>query len=311
MDVRPPRRDCEPPRALYSGPFSEALRRAIADSGLSLQRISVKLGERGVRVSPAALSYWQRGSNRPERAGSLRAVRMLEEILGLPADSLVVLLGPRRPRGRWSPRTGPLTTHELWSRSHELDAVLDLLGPEAQQSLWAVSSVYAHVQETIAADRTSQCTRVRRVVRAERDGVDRVIAVVHTADPLTGFAAVAPCRTGRTRRDPRAGYSVVELILDRVLGQGETTTVEYVVPPADPRPQTYTRHHLYRASPVLVVETLFHPEALPARCEGYHAARIGAPQQPLGPLWLGSGGRAHLSLTDVEAGTYGIRWEWD
>ncbi|MEU6479432.1 hypothetical protein ABZ858_21565 [Streptomyces sp. NPDC047017] len=310
MNLRPAGQDSGPERAIRSGLFSEALRAAIADSGLSLQRISVKLGERGVRVSPAALSYWQRGSNRPERASSLRALRMLEEILGLPADSLVVLLGPRRPRGRWSPRTGPLTTHELWSSSEELDAVLDLLGPGARQSLWAVSSVYTHVQETIGADRSSQGVRVRRVVRAERDGVDRVIVVLHTGDPLADVSALAPCRTGRTRRGPRAGYSVVELILDRVLNQGDTTTVEYVMP-ADAQPQSYSRHSLYLPSPVLVVEVLFHPGALPARCESYHAARVGVPQQALGPLWLGSGGTAHLALTEVEAGTYGIRWEWD
>ena len=28
-------------------------------------------------------------------------MRELEDILGLPGDSLVALLGPRRPRGRW------------------------------------------------------------------------------------------------------------------------------------------------------------------------------------------------------------------
>ena len=28
-------------------------------------------------------------------------MRELEDILGLPGDSLIALLGPRRPRGRW------------------------------------------------------------------------------------------------------------------------------------------------------------------------------------------------------------------
>lgn len=311
MHMRPPRRESEPERALRCGLFSEVLRGAIADGGLSLQRISVKLSERGVRVSPAALSYWQRGSNRSERAGSLRAVRMLGEIPGLPADSLVVLLGPRRPRGRWAPSTGPLTTHELCSGSEGLDAVPDLLGPGAREALWAVSSGYAHIQEIVGADRASLSTRVRRLVCAEQDGVDRVFTVLHTPSPLSSVSAEPPCRTGRTRRGPWADYSVVELILDRVLNRGETTTVDYTARQGHVRPQSCTRHSLYRPAPVLVVETLFDSQALPARCEGFHAARLGAPERSLGPLWLGSGGQAHLALTDVEPGLYGIRWEWD
>lgn len=87
--------------ALRTGPFEHALRLAIRSRGLTLERIRVRLLERGVRTSLASLSNWQRGRCRPERAGSLRAVRELEDILGLPGDSLVTLLGPRRPRGRW------------------------------------------------------------------------------------------------------------------------------------------------------------------------------------------------------------------
>ncbi len=64
--------------ALYTGQFAEALRTSIARSGFSLQRLSAKLLERGIKVSPAALSYWQSGSNRPERDQSLRAVGHLE-----------------------------------------------------------------------------------------------------------------------------------------------------------------------------------------------------------------------------------------
>ncbi|MBA9050339.1 hypothetical protein ACFY2H_36575 [Streptomyces griseofuscus] len=276
-----------------------------------MQRISVKLRERGVPVSPAALSYWQRGSNRPERASSLRAVRMLEEILGQPADSLVALLGPRRPRGLRGPQAGPLSTRELWHDAADLDTALELLEPDAQQLLWAVSNVYAHVQETIGADRSSRGLRVRRVVRAEHDGVDRVLAVLHTDSPQSAVSAVRPSRTGRVRRGGRSGYTVVEIILDRVLSEGDTTTVEYLSEPSDTCLETYTRHALYRPTPVLVVETLFDPEALPVRCQGFHSARLGAPEQTLGPLWLGSGGRAHLALTDVESGNYGIRWDWD
>ncbi|WP_214110523.1 hypothetical protein [Acrocarpospora catenulata] len=86
---------------LRTGPFERALRAAIAARGLSLERLHVRLAERGTHVSLASLSNWQRGRSRPERSSSLAAVGELEIILGLPTHSLVTLLGPRRPRGRW------------------------------------------------------------------------------------------------------------------------------------------------------------------------------------------------------------------
>ncbi|WP_230421021.1 helix-turn-helix domain-containing protein [Actinomadura soli] len=81
--------------------FDRALRGAIRARGQSLERLHVKLAERGIHVSMASLGNWQRGRCRPERSQSLRAVRALEEILDLAPYSLAVLLGPRRPRGRW------------------------------------------------------------------------------------------------------------------------------------------------------------------------------------------------------------------
>ncbi|MCI0689357.1 MAG: hypothetical protein L0Y54_19295 [Sporichthyaceae bacterium] len=99
--------------ALRTGPFERALRLAIRSRGLTLERIRVRLLERGVRTSLASLSNWQRGRCRPERARSLQAVRELEDILGLPADSLVTLLGPRRPRGRWLQRAADSATEAV------------------------------------------------------------------------------------------------------------------------------------------------------------------------------------------------------
>jgi hypothetical protein len=83
-----------------STPFSRELRAAIKASGLGLDRIQVRLRNRGIPISVTALSYWQSGKRQPERARSISAVRALEEILGRPAGSLVRLLEPPRPRGQ-------------------------------------------------------------------------------------------------------------------------------------------------------------------------------------------------------------------
>ncbi len=84
--------------------FSEALRSAISSSGLSLDRIQIRLQERGVPVSVTALSYWQSGKRQPERQQSLRAILALEQILDVPTGSLLSLLPPPRPRGAASRR---------------------------------------------------------------------------------------------------------------------------------------------------------------------------------------------------------------
>ncbi|GAA4536868.1 transcriptional regulator [Amycolatopsis samaneae] len=85
-------------RLLETGPFAEALRAAIRARGLGLERIRYRLRGKGTSLSLATLSHWQSGRCRPERSESLRALRNLEEILGVPAGSLIRLLGP--PRGR-------------------------------------------------------------------------------------------------------------------------------------------------------------------------------------------------------------------
>lgn len=88
---------------LAKGPFADALRAAIRSRGLGLERIQYRLREKGVPVSLATLSHWQSGRCRPERQGSLAALRCLEEVLRVPRGSLVRLArdaqaGPRVTR---------------------------------------------------------------------------------------------------------------------------------------------------------------------------------------------------------------------
>ncbi|WIX81597.1 transcriptional regulator [Amycolatopsis carbonis] len=87
-------------RLLEAGPFADALRAAIRARGLGLDRIRYRLRGRGTSLSLATLSHWQSGRCRPERPESLQALRNLEDILGVPPNSLRRLLGPPRSRAQ-------------------------------------------------------------------------------------------------------------------------------------------------------------------------------------------------------------------
>ncbi|WP_338071227.1 helix-turn-helix domain-containing protein, partial [Actinomadura bangladeshensis] len=74
--------------------FAGALRQAVQASGLTLERIRHRLGRRGLTVSVATLSYWQRGRSRPR---SRTVVVALEEILQVPQGTLTELLDDPAP----------------------------------------------------------------------------------------------------------------------------------------------------------------------------------------------------------------------
>ncbi|MFC7615476.1 transcriptional regulator [Actinokineospora soli] len=78
-------------------PFAAAFDAAIAARGLTLDRIRRHLADHGIAVSTATLSYWRRDLRQPENERSLRAVAVLEELLGLRPATLTGLIAPRAP----------------------------------------------------------------------------------------------------------------------------------------------------------------------------------------------------------------------
>lgn len=291
-------------RDVRAGPFAMALRRAIEDSGLSLRRISRLLAEQRLRVSPTALSYWQSGLNQPRRRVSVRAVRALERVLGLEDAALVRLLG--------APGAAPvrpvLGSRELWRDPSFVERLLRELGPPARRADGVFSVVCGHVSYRVGLPGGTDSTEIRRVVRAHADRVDRVVVVHHGEHGPAGLEARAPCRIGRCHTDPDSGYMVGEVILDRMLREGDTAVAAYrwsrPVAPAD----TVRRYCLPRAATTLMLEVEFPPGALPVSCAGFHSAGRGGRETPLGELWAGRTGRAHLVVTDAAPGAYGIRW---
>ena len=297
-------------QALRAGPFPAALHLAIEASGLTLDQIQVWLAERGALVSVPTLSYWRRGRSRPERPSSLQAVHLLEELLAVPGDSLVSLLGPRRARGRWVGHTpGSLDMGVLFDDSRPVD-LLNGLGVHPRG---AVNRISIHATVTVGADRRTMSVRLRELVRATVDRVSRC-GVVFLADERPdnppALANVQYCRIGRMQADRTAGLVAAELILDRVLDAGEPALLEYEwrFSPAMPM-----RNYDFRFSEPIrefVLQARFHPDAIPAQCHRYDRRTATAPEGNRRELWIGASHTALLAELDVPAGIVGMRWDW-
>lgn len=305
--------DVAPGQPPATGTFAETLHAAIEASGLSLDRIRSVLAGQGVRLSVTTLSYWRRGRSQPERASSMRAVELLEELLVLPRGSLSTLLGPPRPRGRWVSTAvpGSLPMEEIWPEEQQVAQVFEELDAPPISELERLS---VHDAYYVDARRFGVLLRMRQVVRATTGGVSRCL-VVHQADQGTvgcpEISSVRHARLGRVRRRPEIGLLVAELLLDRPLGQGDCTVFEYEVelPPGAPT-TVYGRRF---AVPVreYVLQVHFDPSAVPAHCERYEREPGNESDRLRQRLWIGASASAHVLATEQPPGQTGIRWEWE
>ncbi|GAA2809619.1 hypothetical protein [Crossiella cryophila] len=289
--------------------FPALLTSAIERSGLSLDSLQRRLAQRGVRVSLSTLSYWRRGRSQPERRESLAAVGVLEEVLGLPRHTLLALLGPRRPRGRWLSRSFPVRPLDtLWEDAATLSGLLESLGAPTEEQLTYLSLHEVHVVNEHGVDGSST---VRAVIRAEVDGVDRCAVTYLGEGAAPAVSARRSCRLGRSRVGPDQRLMVAELILDRMLRAGETAVLEYeVVWPAG-QASASRLHRFRRPVREYVAQVEFHRDAVPSRCfqtyrHGLWAAEVGRQD-----VWIGAFRTAHLVALDVPAGIVGLRWEWN
>lgn len=298
--------------ALRNGPFSRALQLAIEASGLSLDRLQQRLAQHGVQVSQTTLSYWRHGRSRPERQDSLRGVRVLEEVLGLHDGSLMALLGPRRPRGRWASRGAvSLDAEQLWSAPSRLTRLLEAMDVPRTRQLSRLS-----LQEiwVVSAEREERALRSREVVAARVDGVARTF-VYYEADglswPRPEIVSTRYCQLGRVLTDPDTGLAVAEIILDRVLAAGETTILEYELTIRPGVPARCHERRFPQPSKEYVLQVHFDPAAVPARCFGYHKPTVDAPEQDVRELYVGSSNTVHMVTFDLAPGIHGIRLDWD
>jgi hypothetical protein len=292
---------------------------AIADSGLTLARLEYHLSQRGHHVARSTISFWQQGRRRPERPESIEALRALEEILGLPANSLSALLGPPKPRGRWiGYRPGGLEWSDVWTDGAAVHRVLSAGARRENQKLEEVS-----VQEAIEVDanRVLTTTRQRLLLRARSEGADRYV-ILHYTDPGVDAGKLAVdqlenCRIGRQRSLPEARLAAFELLFDRSLRVGESHFFSYrtlLPPPDDPsadESQPATGRVFRNAIHSYVLQAQFDEAMLPVRCYWVRYARLGGTEQIMAELPLTRQHIAHFSLESALPAAQGIRWEWE
>jgi len=294
-------------RLLRTGPFADALRAAIRDSGLSLDRIRERLWQRGAKVSLATLSYWQSGRSQPERPVSLQALGMLENVLGLDAGALSALLEPPRPRGR---RSDPerIAVDALWP--DEAAAVRRAM--RTVDVRWDTSLVRLSQHDRIEIDANGGEPRVwvRQVLRATEDGPDRWVLLHHMDEhgrPLPQVRPIRGCRLGAVYTETAAGLLAAELLFPRPLARGEAVLTEHLLVNATPCPQDGNYERRLRL-PVreYVLELQFTAPALPTRCTSFWAPDGGTPIER--PLDLDDDHRALLVALDTGPGRHGAHW---
>ncbi|SDM39751.1 hypothetical protein [Allokutzneria albata] len=284
---------------LRTGPFHAALRLAIKERGLTLERLRAHLRRHGVSIGLSSLSNWQHGHSRPGRADSEHVVRALEEVLFLPRLSLVTLLARATPQ-RLSEHVGPLG--ELLS---EID--------DTQPEHLAVLNRYNRV--AIDEHGCFGHYLCRTAIRARRDGVDRFLIRYfggeNTEIDKVGVQALENCSVGRVRRHPGSPVMVAELLFGQTLRAGDTWVFEYRGVNSHPVRSTEFAHAFRYHEKQYVMEVRFHPERRPARCQSYMRADLYSPKRITGELKLNDRDGVHVLVSDGTSGVVGIQWEWD
>ncbi|WP_210575825.1 hypothetical protein [Streptomyces sp. GESEQ-4] len=299
--------------ALRGGPFHVALRAAIAARGLPLQRVQHHLSRYGVKVGVTSLSYWQQGARRPQRPESLRAVRALEEILGLPEESLIRLLADTDEPSSAGQRPAGRSYRSFVEASGVLERLLADLDARAECGLHALGH---HERIRIGTHRELQGRESHHIVRAHRDGVDRFFAVHHgdegCAPERMTVHALENCRTGRVCWDHATGVLVAELLFDTRLRAGDTFLFRYGV---EDGTAGVSREYVRGSGPAggqYALQVRFDEHALPVRCHRFHQHSPAAPRSGRQELALsGRHHSVHIVEPRVRTGMVGIGWDWE
>lgn len=298
--------------------FPERLRRALAARGLSLERLSARLAERGVECSASTLSLWRNGRVRPSRLESLRALHTIELILATPPGYLTE-----------APRPPAVGSSRWWAHAADPEAVLHA-GDRFARAVESLGGAGADDLRRLAVVEIARIDERRRfcgstcqvVVQAARADVERMVVATYTVGSLReagGLRTVRPlegARLGRRRLEAGTGQVLSELIFDAPLRRGERHVVNYQVVPSDgPEPPLteWGRHELRSVRPIarLVLGVDFAPGAVPDRVEAVEdPCDISGGEEPRRDIVL-QGNRALISRDTMSHGGARIEWSWE
>lgn len=197
--------------------FPAALRRAVANSGLSLRQLSERMQLKGHDLSVATLSYWQSGARMPSRRASLAAIGDLERTLGVARGELAARLTQDRSRrpGVGVPGVEKLPTEEGFfaGRIENANAVLASWGLRWDEGVRRVAHHTLVALDASARPVREEVREVREVVGAEP--VDRVVAAHVYQNPGVSIeiVPVMGCELGRVDTDVTRSITVAELLV--------------------------------------------------------------------------------------------------
>ncbi|GGM90268.1 hypothetical protein GCM10011609_28990 [Lentzea pudingi] len=283
--------------------FAAALRAAMGRRGLTLDRVRQRLADRGMKVSLSTLSYWQNGRSQPERDSSLKIVDALELLLDLPDGTLRQSLGPRRARG------------QAGGGQDNLLLALDTraLGPEFADLNRGLRQMITHTTVWLNEHRSIKCTSTRTVLRALRDGVDRMIVLrVHEESaPILPEVVVRFGRLGELTYLPHLRCTAAEILFDRPLPRNETAVVDYdFVAGATPRTDRHYQRNIRTGLRESLIHVVFDPAALPAACHRYHRTAHDSGKLHLERTPLDGAHSVHTLVSRWRVPVHGISWEW-
>ena len=307
-------------RALASHPadnlaadaFPTALRTAIQASGLSLDRIQYRLRARGVSVSVTALSYWQSGRRRPERAESLAALGHLESVLGVAPGSLIALTRPAASARPRAARVVPAADRGAVARARA--------GLEA-----AEADRLHHRDRADQAEPARPDGRRRRPRREAHRRAPGRCAPSATASTGPSWSTTWSASAARSRRSPRCSLPH----RPGRPGRGRRPDRRRDRPGLPPRPRRHRDRRVRAEPPGAAVlprrrqllpqvhhprsrvraGAAFDPRALPAYCELY---TVDPDEQTTTrrKVEVNAAGEAHAVALDFGPGTFCVRWDW-
>ncbi|MGC7102369.1 hypothetical protein ACPZ19_47520 [Amycolatopsis lurida] len=288
--------------------FATALRGAISGSGLSLDRIQARLQSRGVSVSVTALSYWQSGKRQPERASSISAVRVLEEVLELTSGALLGLLPPPRPRGASSRRGRSVPT----PAQTVLKPMLARIGaPHALDQQQSLKLVGLHDHCAVSENDGPRVVTARAVFQATADGQDRWLLVYDQGQPAAPeLTALRNCHLGQVEVDSEHGLTVAELLFDRPIDRGETQLIEYSLTnegPPNPEWRRAQFREFHRPVREYLLEVSFNQQKIPEKCWQYTRRNTSEPEARR-ELKIDDANAVHAVALDFGPGVFGIEW---